>query len=231
MCIALLTTSCQKDNDLTPASSVLELELSRAGRPLITTRAVDNDLTVDIYNKQNSRVGHYQPGSVPSKIVLEPGEFRLVAYTDNQTTWTTANGGKGAGCFYADTIFTMEDDMVFRLKLDVPMTNYAVGLSLPEHFHTYFPTYTFTLSSGGRTTTIQEGEKAYFDVADKGFTYALWVTNSDNTPHSHSALEYNDIQAGKLFTIRYSYDSDATTGGVDIIITDDMEPDNNGITL
>ena len=228
MCIALLT-SCQQD-DITTATGVLELELTRAGRPAVATRAVDDDLTVDIY-KQNTRVGHYQPGSVPAKIILEPGDFRLVAYTDNQTTWTTANSGKGEGCFYAETTFHMDEDMVFRLKLDVPMKNYAVGLKLPQHFTDLFRTYTFTLTSGSRSVNITEGEKAYFSVADGAFTYALRATNIDNNTHAHSAIEFPDIEAGKLFTIRYSYDSDANSGGVDIVITDDMETDDTNIHL
>ena len=229
MCIALLT-SCQQD-DMTTATGVLELELTRAGRPAVATRAVDDDLTVDILDDEGTLLNHYTPGTVPEKILLMKGSFRLRAYTDNQTTWQTANGGKGEGCYYAETSFSMDEDMVFRLKLDVPMTNYAVGLKLPQHFTSLFRTYTFTLTSGTRSVNIAEGEKAYFSLADGGFTYALRATNIDGNTHSHSAIEFPDVEAGKLFTIRYSYDSDATSGGVDIVITDDMETDNSEINL
>lgn len=230
MCIATLT-SCTHEADEAPATAVLELELTRAGRPVATTRAVDADLTVAIYKADGSLVEKYAPGSVPQKILLEPGDFRICAYTDNQSSWPTANSGKGEGCYYAETTFTMENDMVFRLKLDVPMTNYAVGLALPENFNTLFKSYTFTLKSGTRTVAIAQGEKAYFDVADEGFTYALHATNTDNVTHSHSAIPYPDIEAGKLFTIRYSYASSANSGGVDIVITDDMETDDTNIHL
>lgn len=231
MCVSLLA-SCQKEADIAPAATAtLELELTRAGRPVVATRAVDHDLTVDIYDDEGTLLNHYAPGTVPTKIVLMPGNFRIRAFSDNQSTWPTANSGKGEGCYYAETTFSMEQDMVFRLKLDVPMTNYAVGLKLPPHFNELFRSYTFTLTSGTRTVSITEGEKAYFAVADGAFSYALRATNIDNNTHSHSAIEFPDIEAGKLFTVRYSYDSDATSGGVDIVITDDMENDDTNIHL
>lgn len=230
MCIALLT-ACQQDAGLPTGEAVLELELTRAGRPTATTRAVDDDLAVAIYKDHTTPYKQYSAGSIPRKISLEPGTFRIVAYTDNQSTWPSANDGKGAACYYGDTIITMENDMVFRLRMEVPATNYAVGLQLPEHFNDLFRTYTFTLKSGTRTTTIKEGERAFFDVADGGFSYALRATNTDGKTSSHSDIEFPDIAAGKLFTIHYSYDSDATSGGVDIVITDDMGNDDTDISL
>lgn len=232
LCTALLAACQQEQLSPTVGEAVLELDLQRLGRPMLTTRAVDDDLVVDIlkdgtlYNDM-----HYAPGTVPSRIVLEPGNFVLRAYTDNQTTWAAANDGRGEAAYYAETSFTMEDDMVFRLKLDVPMTNYAVGLQLPDLFNNLFSAYTFTLQSGTRTVTITEGQKAYFSVADAGFSYALRATNIDGVAHAHSAIDFTDVEAGKCFTIRYSYDSSATSGGVDIVITDDMEPNDTNINL
>lgn len=228
-----LLTACQQEElpIKGEGSAVLELSLLRMGRPTATTRAVDEDLAVAIYKPGGVPYVQYAAGEVPQKIVLEPGTFKVVAYTENQSTWQTANGGKGAACYYAETSVEMENDMVVRLALEVPMTNYAVGLELPEHFTDLFRAYTFTLRSGSRTTAIQQGEKAYFDVADGGFSYALRATNTDGNTHSHSAIEFNEVSVGKLFTLRYSYDSDATTGGVDIVITDDMETDDTNVTL
>ncbi len=230
MCAAVLA-ACQQETDIKPAKATLELELTRAGRPVMATRAADDDLAIDILDDEGTLIQHYDPATVPTKIVLAPGAFKLRAYTDNQATWPTANDGKGEGCYYAETEFSLEQDMVFRLKLDVPMTNYAVGLDLPDNFGLLFSNYTFTLASGARTITINEGQKAYFDTADAAFTYALRATNIDGVTHAHSAIEFPDIEPGKLFTIRYRYDSDATSGGVDIVITDDMETDNTDIHL
>ena len=223
-------TACHEETDITTATATLELELTRAGRPAATTRAVDADLAIDILDDEATLLQHYAPGHVPAKIVLAPGTFTLRAYTDNQDTWTAANNGRGEPCYAATTTFTLTEDMVQRVKLDVPMTNYAVTLQLPQYFNNLFPTYTFTLTSDTRTITINEGQKAYFN-ANNTFTYALRATNIDGVTHAHSAIEYPDIEPGKLFTIRYSYDSDATSGGVDIVITDDMETDNTDIHL
>ena len=226
-------TACQQEQ-LQPSQGrgVLELDLQRMGRPTVITRAVDDDLTVDILKDGVLYNGmHFTPGNVPVKIVLEPGLFTIRAYTDNQDSWKTANGGKGESCYMAETTVEMEEDMVKRLTLQVPMTNYAVSLELPEFFNNLFRSYVFTLKSGGRTTTIKEGEKAYFDPADQGFSYALSATNTDGNTHAHSAINFPDVAAGKLFTLRYSYDSDATSGGVDIVITDDMETDDTNVSL
>lgn len=230
--IALLA-SCQQEQ-MTPASgeAVLMLDLQRMGRPTMeVTRAVDEDLTLDIFDAEGNLFRHYDAGSVPQKIVLEPGTFTIRAYTDNQTTWAEANGGRGEACYYAEATTELEYDMVKRLQMHVPMTNYAVGLQLPESWDNLFKSYVFTLKSGSRTTTIKQGEKAYFSVADGGFSYALSATNTDNRTSQHSAIPYPDVETGKLFTVRYSYDSDATQGGVEIVITDDMETNDSDVNL
>ena len=230
MCITLLT-SCQQEQLSPTGQAVLELELLYAGRPIVSTRAVDADLDVVIYKADGTPYKQFAAGNVPAKITLEPGVFRIAAYTDNQSSWPSANDGKGAACHYGDTLITMENDMVFRLSMEVPATNYAVGLQLPDRFNDLFRSYTFTLKSGSRTVTIQEGEKAFFDIADGGFTYALSATNTDGKTNAHSAIEFPDVEAGKLFTLHYSYDSNANSGGVDIVITDDMGSDDNNINL
>lgn len=229
----VLLSACQQE-ELTPTDrkAVLELDLQRMGRPIMdVTRAVDADLTVDVYDADNTLYRHYDAGAVPKKIVLEPGSFKVVAYTDNQESWKTANDGKGEACYYAEATVEMEFDKTVYLTLNVPMSNYAVGLQLPDLWDLLFRSYTFRLKSGGRTVVINQGERAYFDLADGGFSYALSATNTDGRTSSHSAINYTDVEAGKLYTLSYHYDSDANTGGVDIIITDDMTTDDNQINL
>jgi len=246
LCIIGLASCQQETIAPTTGKAVLELDLLRAGRPVVSTRSVDDGLEVKIY-KQNDAgefveynyEKHLDGTKTDYVIVLEPGTFKVTAYSPNQDSWKTENDGKGAGCYYAETTVEMEYDAVTRLTLDVPMTNYAVGLELPELFDvlfnpdsTPFPnSYTFTLKSGDRTVTIKEGEKAYFDVADGGFSYALKATNNDDKTSQHSAIEYTDIAAGKLFTVKYNYSTDSQTGGVVIVITDDMEDDDNDVHL
>lgn len=230
--IVLLSACQQEELAPTDRKAVLELDLQLMGRPIMdVTRAVDADLTVDIYDADNILYRHYDAGAVPKKIVLEPGSFRVVAYTDNQENWKSANDGKGEACYYAEGSVEMEYDKTVYLTLNVPMSNYAVGLQLPDLWDLLFRSYTFRLKSGGRTVVINQGERAYFDLADGGFSYALSATNTDGRTSSHSAINYTEVEAGKLYTLSYHYDSDANTGGVDIVITDDMTTDDNQINL
>ncbi len=231
--VCLLTfASCQHDEmGVFEGHGQLCLELYRAGLPKMATRSADSDLAVTILDSHGNVLEQYAAGEVPAKIVLEVGQFTVRAYTDNQSSWKTQNGGKGAGCYYADTLITMQPDAQLNLVMEVPMTNYAATLRLPETFGTLFSSYTFTLASGGRQVTVTEGEKAYFDVADGGFTYSLRATNTDGNTHSHSAILFPEVESGKLFTVHYDYASAATTGGVDIEITDNMETDDNDIKI
>ena len=226
----VLFTACQQDEVApTGGKAVLELDLLHNGRPQMeVTRACDADLVVDILDANRAPYRHYDAGSVPQKIVLEPGTFYIQAYTDNQENWKSANDGKGEACYFQETSVEMEYDMVKRLQMRVPMTNYAVGLQLPDLWDMLFSAYTFRLKSGGRTVVIRQGERAYFDLADGGFSYALSATNTDGRTSSHSAISYLDVNAGKLYTLTYHYDSDANSGGIDIVI-DDMTIDNNPI--
>jgi len=232
LCLTLLT-ACRQDELLEmQGEAVLELDLQRIGRPTMgVTRACDDDLAIDILDADRAPYRHYDAGRVPQKIVLAPGTFYIQAYTANQDTWKTANEGLGEACYFQETSVTLELDMVKRLQMRVPMTNYAVGLQLPDLWDNLFRSYTFRLKSGSRTVVIKQGERAYFDVADGGFSYALSATNTDGRTSSHSAINFTEIEAGKLFTLFYHYDSDANTGGIDIVITDDMTTDDNPINL
>lgn len=229
----ILMISCQQNDipNIAGRECILELELACANKPSATTRAVEADLAVTILDADGKTYKFYHAGNVPDKIVLEPGTFTVRAYTDNQDSWKTGNGGKGEPCYYAEKNIVMEYDSRHKLSMEVPMLNYAVSLKLPELFHELFSSYTFTLNSGEREVTINDEEKAYFDIADEGFSYALSTINTDGVSHGHSAINFTDVESGKLYLLKYSYDSDATSGGIDIEISDDMGTDDTIVDL
>lgn len=231
LCVAWLLVSCQ-GNDVIPeepAMGRLELSLSKNGRPVLRTRSIDSDLTIVITNDKNSSTT-YQGSTMAELLELPAGNYSIKAFTDNQESWINANNGKGEGCYYIESSFEVKEDQTTRIDLNVPMTNYAVTLTLPELFYDLFSSYTFTVKSGTRSINIEEGEKAYFK-ANLGFSYRLEAMNIDNVTHNHTFYPVDDVVGGKLYNIQYIYDTDASSGGIDIVITDDMEDHDQDVPL
>lgn len=234
MWAAGLTVSCSQEA-LAPESKgtgVVVLQVRTGSLPQVATRAVDDDLTVELRNADGSLYKKYLPGQTPEKILLVADEVYTVrAYTDNQSDWQTANSGKGAACYFGETTVQVAEDETVYCTYRVPMTNYAVTLTLPDLFDLLFKSYTFTLTSPGREEVrLKAGEKAYFETG-KAFAYKLTATNTDNKTSSHSVITYPDTQAGKLYNIKYIYGSDLNQGGIDIEITDDEEHEDVDINL
>ena len=200
--------------------------VTRAG-----TSSETSDLALKVLDIKGDLYKQYNAGGIPKKIVLEPGIFTIVVYTENQETWQTANGGRGEACYYVEYQVQMNFDEIRRDTINVPMINYAVSLKLPEDFHDLFNSHTFALISGNRNTSIQEGETAYFNPSDGGFAYSLQATNTDGVTHSHSAYKYSDVQSGKHYVVKYVYGLDANTGGVDIEIKDDMQMEDTDVEI
>ncbi len=226
-------TACQQfeQPESQGGECVLELDIARANSSSVSSRAVDEDLALTILDAHGEEYMYYPAGSIPNKIILKPGSFTVCAYTENQSSWHTANRGKGEPCYYASQQVLMEHDHRTRISMSVPMVNYAVGVDLPELFGNLFNSYYFTLKSGDREVVIREGEKAYFDISNGGFFYALSATNSDGVYHEHSPVWFFDVQGGKHYLLRYHFDSEAMSGNVEIEITDDMETDDTYVDL
>ena len=220
----LALASCQSELPIPEQGNCyLELNLSRIGVAKRQTRAIDNDLALKILDNKGNVYIQYRAGSVPHKLVLSPGIFTVIAYTENQDDWTKANDGRGEASYYGSCQVEMAFDQTTYANLQVPMTNYAVSLALPEYFHDFFPWYSFSLKSGFRQTTVKEGEKAYFDAEEGGFTYQLTATNTDQITHHTSRITYKKVERGKLYNMTYYYGTDDNSGGLDIEITDNME--------
>ena len=236
ICILCLT-ACQS-NEVEPQieTGMLDLTLYAGPRPTIKTRAgVDDGLAISISRKDGKYFADgrehidYPAGSVPKVIELEVGTFRIHVYSPNQDTWRTDNNGKGSACFVGDTEVTVANDSISYCIYEVPMVNYAVTLTLPELFHDLFTAYTFMVGSGNRTISLREGEKAYFSPNDAGFTYQLSATNIDGDQHTASAILFSDVERGQLYNLRYSFASGSTSGGIDIIISDNTITEDTNI--
>ena len=201
-------TACQQHAEQGLGECVLELDVVRADVPVVASRAIDADLAVTVLDANGAAYVSYPAGDVPKKLVLEPGVFTVCVYTENQDSWSMANDGRGEGCYYASQQIEMKYDHFIRLTMAVPMTNYAVRVELPELFDELFASYQLTLKSGVREVVICEGEMAYFDIADGGFTYEFNATNTDGDSHAHSPIAFSEVQSGKCYLLNYDYGFD-----------------------
>jgi hypothetical protein len=224
-------TSCSNE-ELAPSkkTGTLELVVSRHPLPSVSTRAVDDDLNIDVIDPTGEEATmHFTAGTVPAKINLTADkEYRIVAFTSNQNTWQNANDGLGEPCFMGETTASVKADSTVYVNYQVPMINYAVTITLPELFNSYFKSYTFTVSDskeGGRSVRVAEGQKGYFS-ATKGFFYELWATNTDERTSHHNPIEVEVVEGGKCYNIHYLYGTDINTGGIDIVITDDIDQED-----
>lgn len=215
ICLGLVGLFACQQEDLpsvgeTGFLSLENMTVEVANTESISTRAVDNDLYVEIWDEAGtSQVGEtYEPGKVPTKIELEPGNYTLKAYNAaflDQSLWTENN--KGAAVYSVDQkSFTIEAGKVNYLSVEVPMINIGVRLALPEGFSDWFKTYSFNVSDdGNRSVSIANGETAYFTI-DQDISYTLSVTNNDDEQMTDSkAITKDQIAAGTIYVITYDY--------------------------
>ena len=192
--------------------SLENISVEEANTESISTRAVDNDLYVEIWDETGtSQVGNtYEPGKIPAKIELESGNYTLKAYNAAyDASWE--NNEKGEATYYIDEQpFTIEGGIVNYLTVQVPMINVGVLLSLPDDFETYFPKSTFTVTDNvnGRVVVIKNGEKAYFSAVSS-LSYNLQVTNIDEEELSSNRKipKEGEIKAGTIYEINYVYET------------------------
>ena len=210
ICLGLVGLFACQQEDLpsvgeTGFLSLENMTVEVANTESISTRAVDNDLYVEIWDETGiSQVGEtYEPGNIPAKIELDPGNYTLKAYN---AAFNEQSIDKGAAIYYIDNkSFTIEAGKVNYLSVEVPMINIGVRLALPEGFSNWFKTYSFTLSDGNRSVSISNGETAYFSI-DQDIYYTLSVTNNDDEQKTDSkAITKDQIAAGTIYVITYDY--------------------------
>ena len=208
ICLGLVGLFACQQEDLpsvgeTGFLSLENMTVEVANTESISTRAVDNDLYVEISSQDVTPevTLKYNPGDkIPSKIELGAGRYALKIYND--TTLLDK-----IPVFYKDTIFEIEAGKVNYLSVEVPMINIGVRLALPEGFSNWFKTYTFNVSDGdgNRSVSIANGEPAYFSI-DQNISYTLSVTNNDGEQKTDSkAIKKDQIAAGTIYVITYDY--------------------------
>lgn len=146
----------------------------------------------------------YAPGTeLPTGFKLPVGEYEIeaynVAYSANETD---------KAMYYVKKSFTIEAGEFCKIELLASLYNFGISLSLSDDFDTFFPTYTFKVTVGDRTITLQDKETAYFPYVDGAkIIYTLAATNSDGESCPSKSDEKTEVAPGTIYKITYTIDS------------------------
>lgn len=185
LCGFFLLSSCQKEEvSLTSAEGYLSftgIEIQNQVLTEVKSRTLEESLTVDIY-QGGTKIRTLTPEELENTIKLEAStDYSLKVYSENygsDAEWT--NEEKGEPIYYKEQPFEVKEGEITPVKVQVPMVNFAVKLSMPE-LQNWISDYTFTVTSGERKVTLQNGETAYFPYRESSsFNYTLQLTNTDN---------------------------------------------------
>ena len=196
--------------------SISSIEVKSQAISNVASRAMDEDLTVDLY-KGEQFVRTLTAEEMQSKIKLEPAtDYKLKVYSANygqDVNWT--NKMSGEPVYYKEEPFQVKEGETTALKVQVPMCNYAVSLALPEGFEKWMTYYTFEVTSGARTVTLQDGDTVYFPVSALGspFSYKLKLTNTDSESFDLTGTwgdtEGETVEMNTVYVITYSMEYNA----------------------
>ena len=211
--LVFLLASCQQEDNFPSNSgkgylSLSSLEVEASTITSISTRAVNPELAIEIVNADGTSVVKFDAGATEAsdKIELEAGEYKLKTYSSNYgATWQDED--KGAPIYYKEQNFTIIEEKVNYLSVQVPMISVGVQILLPEGFSNWFINYSFSAQIGNRKVTLQEGETAYFDLPENSDTklqYSLSATNSDIELMQQDNIFEEALTAGTVYEVTYS---------------------------
>lgn len=209
-----LLASCQQENEIPSGKGYLSVEGIELQSQVVTevaSRAVDESLTVDLY-KGGQLVRTLTPEEMQNKIELDPAtDYMLKVYSanyGNESTW--GNDTKGEPVYYIEVPFEVTEGATTPLKVQVPMITFAVCLDMSAVTGDWLQGYTFTVTFGGRSVTLQNGETAYFSYAEGvSFDYQLSITNSDGEVKEQSGSwgteDGETVAQNTVYTVTYNW--------------------------
>lgn len=212
-----LLASCQQENEIPSGTGYLSvegIELQSQVMTEVISRAVDESLTVDLY-EGGQLVSTLTPEEMQNKIELEPAtDYMLKVHSANygsESAWN--NETKGKPVYYKEVPFEVTEGATTALKVKVPMITFAVCLNLTDVMGDWLKNYTFSVTSGNRTVTLQGGETAYFPYSEgASFRYQLSVTNSDDETNVQSGswgIDNGEVEMNTLYTVTYNWATQA----------------------
>ncbi|MBO4985911.1 MAG: DUF4493 domain-containing protein [Bacteroides sp.] len=214
----LFFTSCSQDEQPMAEQGYLSLtglEVQAVETEVVTTRAVDEDFTIEVYKEGETTaitsLTYAAAQTTGSKIALEAGNYYLKVYN---AAYGSSDYSKPV-YFYQSEVFAIEADWVTYVDAVVPMINFGVRLVLPASFSEFFTSATLAVTVGDVTRSLGDGETAYFPVpATDGSTaisYTLTATNNDGEENQQTGAfgnntpESSQVTAGKVYVVTYEY--------------------------
>lgn len=206
-----LLASCQQEE--TPSTSgvgylsLTGIEIQNQAVTEVKSRAVDEFLVVELY-KGGELKSTLTAEELENTIKLEAAtDYSLKVYSENygsDAEWT--NDEKGEPIYYKEQPFEVKEGEITPVKVQVPMVNFAVKLSMSEQ--NWIRDYTFTVKSGEREVALLNGETAYFSYAEGGsFSYELQLTNTDGEvftlPGKYGLEEDKLLKSNTCYVVTY----------------------------
>lgn len=206
-----LLASCQQEE--TPSTSgvgylsLTGIEIQNQAVTEVKSRAVDESLVVELY-KGGELKSTLTAEELENTIKLEAAtDYSLKVYSENygsDAEWT--NDEKGEPIYYKEQPFKVKEGEITPVKVQVPMVNFAVKLSMSEQ--NWIRDYTFTVKSGEREVALLNGETAYFSYAEGGsFSYELQLTNTDGEvftlPGKYGLEEDKLLKSNTCYVVTY----------------------------
>ena len=223
--LLLLLASCSESEQPIVGSGYLVLsglELQATETEQVSTRTVDEDFTVVIYqegetNTVAATITYAANNEQGSKVELTAGNYYLQAY--NQA-YADGNYTKPV-YFYQSELFTIEEDWITYVEAKVPLINFGVRLVLPDNFDDFFTAASLSVTVGSVSQTVGNGETVYFPTpAEDGtttFSYTFSATNNDGETNNSSSSYGNNspegsrVAPGTVYEVTYNYATYSTT--------------------
>lgn len=207
-----LLASCQQENEIPSGKGYLSVEGIKLQSQVVTevtSRAVDESMMVELW-QGGTKLRDLSAQEMQDKIKLDAADdYTLKVYSSNygeETDW--GNADKGEPVYYKEVPFEVIAGATTPLKVQVPMITFAVCLDMPAVTGDLLKRYTFTVTSGGRSVTLQNGETAYFPYSDS-FNYQLSITNLDGEvkeqPGSWGTEDGETVAQNTVYTVTYNW--------------------------
>lgn len=208
-----LLASCQQENEIPSGKGYLSVEGIELQSQVVTevaSRAVDESMFVELW-QGGTKLRDLSAQEMQDKIKLDAADnYMLKVHSANYGNESTWGNAKGEPVYYTEVPFKVTEGATTPLKVQVPMITFAVCLNMSAVTGDWLQGYTFTVTYGSRSVTLQNGETAYFSYAEEtSFSYQLSITNSDNESQVQSGSwgteDGETVAQNTVYTVTYNW--------------------------